>query len=131
MRICPEVGGLMSPTAVRNVDLPAPLGPKQRHDLAAANADRSVAHGDHLRVAGAVDFRKPSGFDGQALVHRTSHPINASFGSTRIAFQMPRKLESTEIPSTMAASCSKSSLVRTTRRGKYGNSFCPTRYAIP
>ena len=27
MRICPEVGGLISPTAVRNVDLPAPLGP--------------------------------------------------------------------------------------------------------
>ena len=29
IKICPEVGGLISPTAVRKVDLPAPLGPSR------------------------------------------------------------------------------------------------------
>jgi hypothetical protein len=52
-------------------------------------------------------------------------------GSTRIAFQMPSRLDSTEIASTMAASCSRSCSVRTTRRGKPGKELLPDEIGDP
>ena len=58
---------------------------------------------------------------------RYCHPINASVGRTRIARQIPRRLERTEIANTIINSWTKSSLVMTTRRGKYGNNCRPSQ----
>ena len=59
------------------------------------------------------------------------HHANTLFGSTLIAFQMPSRLASTEMASTMPASISRSGFSMSTRRGKRGNAYCPSHHASP
>ena len=104
MTMRPAVGGLMRPMAVSKVDLPAPLGPSSATTSPRATRQRHVLHRHDFGVAGAIDLRQVEGFNGGRVVDRSVCHDNTLFGSTRMAFQMPRRLDSTEMPSTMAAS---------------------------
>ena len=78
----PEVGGLIRPTAVRNVDLPAARPDSATTSRAGQKSD--ISHGDHLGVAAAIDLGQAMGFYGCIVgVHDGIARSNASLGSTQ------------------------------------------------
>ena len=104
MVMWPDVGGLMSAMAVSSVDLPAPLGPSSADHFAARHSQRHVPHGHDFGVAAAIDFREVAGLDGGRLLGGRVHTARTVLGSTLIAFQMPSRLASTEMTTTIRPS---------------------------
>jgi hypothetical protein len=105
------------------VDLPAPLGPSSATTSPRASRQRNVLHGHDLGVAAAVDLRQADGFDG-GRVWSGGHD-STLFGSTRMAFQMPSRLASTEMPTTMTPVAQVLRRFDHTRRGNFGKATCP------
>ena len=107
------------------------LRTQQRDDFATGHGERHVPHRHDLRVAAAVDLREAEDFDRGRVRGGCVHHDRTLLGSTRIAVQMPSRLEATEIATTTSASPHRSSGAMSTRRGNFGNTCCPIAYAMP
>lgn len=83
---------------------PRPTGSEQSHDFTTPHLHGSIPHGDDFRVATSVDLGDLLCLDGKRVFHGFIDHERASLGDTFIAFQMPSRLDATEITNTMPAS---------------------------
>gem|GEM_PF-3938360 len=94
-------------------------GTEHPHDFAARDTERGITNGNDLGVTAAVNFSEVRHFDrGRDVVGCRFHAERTVLGSTLIAFQIPRKLASMEMATTMMARLTRSDGSISTRRGK-------------
>ncbi|WP_432745364.1 hypothetical protein ABXJ76_06655 [Methylobacter sp. G7] len=66
----------------------------------------------------AINFGDANGLNGRDLIRDGIHQASTVFGSTRIAFHIPKRLASIEISTVINASLIRSGVSSMTRRGK-------------
>ena len=107
-------------------------GAEHADDFAARDVQRGIAHGDDLGVAAAIDLAEVRDLDrGRGVGGRGVHAERTVLGSTRMAFQMPSRLASMEMTTTMTARLARSDGSISTRRGKCGKAYWPIHHASP
>ena len=104
MKIRPEVGGLINPTAVRKVDLPEPLGPRSATTLAMPDPHIGTTQGGDFGIAASVNLGEVLRLNRPCFVHGGTPQDTTSLGLTLAAFHTPRALPKTQIAATIPPS---------------------------
>jgi hypothetical protein len=118
MMICPEVDRIDQSHCRQQGGFTRAAWTQQRDDFATGNAERHVVQGNNLSLALTVNFSDTNGLNGWNFLRDVVHQASTVFGSTRIAFHIPRRLANIEINTVINASLIRSGISSMTRRGK-------------